>query len=251
MNSDFLAWNARGIFLGPTEKEEAFFQRAAAAHPCSTDPFTLTQTLFDATPDWIPIEKTAKGLCLWEGAATWIEEGHSLIRIKPTLKGYLQEEVAAHELVHAMRLCFHERQFEEILAYRTAKNRIRRFLGPLFSKPSEAKGFLLLITLSFLITWTEIFTEKNLYATVFLSLPFAALLWGMCRLIRSQTIFSSCLAKLKSTLRDPSHALPVALRLSDAEIRSFAKQSPASIRAFATSEAKKHLRWKILLAAYF
>ena len=54
---------------------------------------------------------------------------------------YSLQEVLSHEFVHLVRHeLFPEKEqlaFEEILAYQTSPSKLRRFLGPLFSKPQD------------------------------------------------------------------------------------------------------------------
>jgi hypothetical protein len=246
-----LSLNERGIFPGPLETEEGFFSRVdllifregngLGAH-------SLVKKIFNSTPDWVEIITRSKGLLPREGAATWIEEcpekGRSCrIQIKDSFltRLYAKDEVIAHEMVHAMRLMFDEKRFEEILAYRTSKSRFRRYFGPLFSSPKESKCFVLILLLS----WTMIWFEME-YA---LLCPLVALGYGLFRLWRSQRLFSKALRNLQQTIR--GNALAAALHLTDAEIVRFAKSTPEEIRAFAIKEQDRSVRWKQLFAAYF
>lgn len=259
MEESLLNLNGRGIFPGPSEKEENFLRRAAAAkRVISQEKLRLTQAIFSAFPDWVKIYSTKKGLLPWEGAATWIEENaegirEASIQIKSSFftRLYPQEEIIAHEMVHAMRLMFEERRFEEILAFRTSKNRFRRYFGPLFTHPGETKAFVVCMLSSWLFYWAEFIFDYSLGAKYLLWSPVFVLGWGIWRLARSQKVFSLALKHLGKTIKEPKMSLAVALRLSDSEIEQFAKSSPEEILAFASKEKEKSLRWKLLFSVYF
>ena len=147
--NNLLTLNSRGIFPGPAESQENFLRRAdsSLARNTTSKAFDRTNALFDAIPDWVEIKRDAKGLLPWEGAATWIEENAdgqriSAIQLKPSLPAFLYapDEVLAHELVHAMRIGFEENRFEEILAYRTSKSWLRRYLARYFPDRQRSKG---------------------------------------------------------------------------------------------------------------
>ncbi len=70
MKNPLLELNARGIFPGPSESEEAFFERDYPQVPTSAQALLITARLFDAAPDWIEVKFSSKGLMPWEGAAT-------------------------------------------------------------------------------------------------------------------------------------------------------------------------------------
>lgn len=228
---DLLELNARGLIPGPAETEADFYQRAAAAKKNPSDPLPL----FDADPDWVEVKYEKKGLMPWEGAATWIEGNQCRIQLKPSrlARLYPQEEVIAHEKVHAMRLMFDEPRFEEVLAFRTSENRFRRYFGPLFIRPAETK-----VLIGWLLAcW--ILPEYLLWSFL---LPVGFLL---VRLIRSQRIFSRALTQLQKVTDKP---LAFAARLTDREIELFAKSSPEEIIVY--MEKGKDLRLRQILLAY-
>jgi hypothetical protein len=260
---NLLALNNRGIFPGPNESRENFLERADSSVniPKQLSPskaFELTKELFDADPDWVEVKMDAKGLLPWEGAATWIEENEkgqriSAIQLKPSLPAwlYLPEEMLAHELVHAMRMGFEDNRFEEILAYQTSKNKLRRYFGPLFARPAEVKGFIFLSLVTWLGFWAELAFELELGGRFFVWAPLFAIGLGIFRLMRSQRTFSAALRNLKKAITKPGKSLAVALRLSDSEILQFAISSPNEIIAFAQKKKETDLRWNQLFAAYF
>ncbi len=255
MDSKLLHWNERGIFPGPTEPEDRFYARAGSLVATETPPssIALIQKNFRSTPDWAQIIVKSKGLFPWEAAATWIEETEEGIRtcqiqIKDSRlsKLYAKEEVIAHEMVHAMRLMFDEKRFEEVLAYQTSKNRFRRYFGPLFSNPTESRALMGLVAISWCLYGMNIFFEVHPFLNFVLYLPMLALGYGVLRLVRSQRIFSAALGNLQAAT---GSALPLALRLTDKEIELFAKSTPEQIHSFAKQE--KNFRWRQLYISYF
>ncbi|MBI2811176.1 MAG: hypothetical protein HYX67_10155 [Candidatus Melainabacteria bacterium] len=233
--------NQRGLFPTPNETEAAFFTRVSYLGEGQT-PAPLTKEIFSISPDWVQVDFSAKGLMPWEGAATWIEGDRVSIQIKKSFltRFYSQEEMIAHEMVHAMRNRLDSTRFEEILAYRVSKAKFRRFFGPLFSSPAESKAFMLALVASWLLYLVDI--GGNF---VFLA-PIALLGYGLFRLVRSQKIFAACLKKWE--LVTPGLALAVALHLTDEEIALFAKMECEEIVSFA--EKQNCLRWKQIVHAY-
>lgn len=252
--------NHRGIFPGPFEQHDRFFERAEAAKPMTThdSALDLVEEIFSASPNWVKIHFEAKNLLPWEGAVTWIEENGQGVRlvsiqIKSSFmtRLYPQDEVIAHEMVHAMRLMFEENRFEEILAFRTSKNRFRRYFGPLFTQPSETKGFVIGMVCSWLFYWIELLFDFSFGAKYLLWLPMLALGWGIWRLVRSQKIFSLALKHLEEVIKKPKESLALALRLTDREIEQFASHSPEEILLFVEKEKEVSLRWALLSSVYF
>lgn len=90
----------------------------------------------------ISLYYSTKGLYPWEAGAAW----GPVIRIHPRFKKksawlwglYERDEIIAHELVHAARHQIEGDQFEEMLAFLTAKSLFRQAIGPLFSSPVVA-----------------------------------------------------------------------------------------------------------------
>ena len=250
LEKQLLNLNQRGVFPGPSESEEAFFQRVDSLRGyayCSE----IFREKFNSFPDWIQINIGSNGLTFWEGAATWIEENEDgsrscQIQLKDSwlTRLYPKEEIIAHEMVHAMRHMFDERRFEEILAYQTSKNRFRRYFGPIFSSPKESKCFITLLLISILSSWAEIAFDFNLVGNSICTLPLLALGFGFFRLNRSQRVFSKAMRNLEKVIHPHAKPLEVALRLTDCEIELFAKYSSQEIRAFAKQQ--RSLRWKQL-----
>jgi len=254
---ELISLNRRGLFPGPSEKTGGFLERAKASPAEAKAIPSSLLSLFDAAPDWVLVRQSKKGLLPWEGAATWIEEKEgklqiAAIQVNPHLPRFLYapEEIAAHELVHAMRLGFQEERFEEILAHQTSKNRFRRYLGPLFFKPSEAKGFVSLLLGMPLLSLVEIFFDVSLYSEYFFLLPTGILAWFLSRLQRAQKTFARAREQIGKALTEEK-ALAVLLRLTDEEIAQCAKWTPEEIIAFAGREKEKSLRWRQLFLSYF
>ncbi len=173
---DLLLFNRQGFLPLENESVESFLLRVANLQN-SSDPHScpkakqaalqLCKQLFDVEPDWVSIIETQKELAFWQGAVMWVQTDHlgndlPFIQISSRLNSallrrwYSKEEVIAHELIHAIRLPLYSARFEEIIAYQTSHNPLRRFLGPLFRRPYEV--YILLAAL--LGSWIGLFWDR-------------------------------------------------------------------------------------------
>lgn len=254
--------NHRGFFLKPKEEEEAFLARIAVLqrHKTSFSPegmreaLALCEELFDARPSWVAIIEQQKGLSAWQGAVLWIQEegGYHipLVQLSPRLKTswlkrwYKQEEVLAHELLHAMRLPLNASRFEEIIAYQTSRSRLRKWLGPVFQHPYEV--YLLLFAV--LLGWMGMFWEA---VSLLIWTPWMLVLGGMGRLMYMHWNFKRAKVCLELLLKDKDKSLAVLARLTDDEISFFAKASLQESKAFVLKAQNAQLRWQLLTDIYF
>jgi len=261
-SAELVAWNHRGFLPLPDEEEQAFLERVALLEKEKThvpsinvqDALLCCEKLFDLKPDWVSIEEKQSGLSPWQGAVLWIQEDTlgnrvPLIQLSPRLqtswlgKWYPQDEVLSHEYVHAVRLPLSSSRFEEIAAYQTSKNPIRRFLGPIIRRPSEVYVLLGAVVLGWLgMLWTAV--------SFFLWVPWIVCLFGGMRLLLSQWIFKRCQAKLETLIQDKNKVLAMTIRLTDKEIDLFARMGPKEILSYIYRAKEQQLRWRMLCAAY-
>jgi hypothetical protein len=222
-DAELLALDARGLFPGPDEEEEAFCARVRAAPlPLPGTPLPeehwegarqTTRRLYGCAVDWVPACYSNRRLPWWQGAAAWICGTRSFIQLREGLRQgrylgiYSRDEVLAHEAAHACRSAFSEPRFEEVFAYQTSKSAFRRYAGPLFQRPWEAAVWMALAAIAF---WTPLPLLAGCAAC-------------LGRLIYYQRALRLCLKRLASQLRDPSQALAVAFRLTDREILQAAR----------------------------
>lgn len=211
-----LEWKRRGLIPGPNELETDFLDRVQSSLSQGDvemwrEAHQITQRCFGFSLDWVPVYFSNQKLPFWEGAATWIDKQPSIQLRKGFLKGsylgYKRAEVLAHESVHGARCKFEEPEFEEILAYQTSSNKLRRFVGPAFQKPWESLVFVLSVGIaSFGQYWL------------------GAILSGYVglRLYLSQRKLRLCLKKLP---------LSLILCLTDQEITTFAQLNQKEILA--------------------
>lgn len=252
---DFKTANSLGFLPRKGEEKEAFLKRVRAMkrEEVSIEALARCKHLFDAEPEWVEILEDHKGLSPWQGAVMWTQEDSEgnitpLIQISPRLKKsflrrwYPKEEVIAHELIHAVRMPLHSLRFEEIIAYHTSQNPVRKYLGPLVRRPYEV--YVLLSTL--VISWAALLWGVSF----FLFLPWAVCLFGILRLIYCQWIFHRCKANLSKVLKDKGKILAFLARLTDEEIAYFAHSSIQDILSYADQAQETQLRWQILLEAY-
>lgn len=245
-----IAYNQRGLIPGPFEDETSFIARIKTLEAAPQEENLLSQEdwkqahaitkhLFGFSADWVQAYYCDKGLHFWEGAAVWIGD-FPRIQLKAAfrkggyLKLYQREELLAHEAVHAARMAFQEKRFEELLAYQTSSKRWRRFCGAFFRTPLETAIFLPTLLISLLLA----------YLPLILTLLFL----GIGRLTLAQWTFSRAQRKLKQLLKNPNEALPLLLRLTDQEIAFFSHAPVQKIKYFTSSQTS--IRWKMLLANY-
>lgn len=101
------------------------------------------QEIYGCFLEDVPVVYERKGLALWEGGCTWIDEekGTAFIQIAPIFAKrkrwwrYEREEILTHEFVHAARAGLPPSRFEEYFAYRLSSSSFRRYCGPLLSHP--------------------------------------------------------------------------------------------------------------------
>ncbi|MBS0604832.1 MAG: hypothetical protein JSS60_07330 [Verrucomicrobia bacterium] len=256
-----LSLSHRGIFPGPSESREDFIERAETLsvklESPHLDALNRVKKIFISSPDWVEIAVQSKGLLPWEAAAAWIEEKEGVrtcrIQIKNSFPAslYPQEEVLAHEMVHAMRLMFDERRFEEVLAYRTSSSRFRRYFGPLFSDSRDLKILFSLFLIPWILYGVEVLFDIDIGGSALSLLPLLGFGWGLLRLFRTQRIFKRALRNVEEAMQTRGASLAVVLRLSDQEIELFAEIPPLEIRSYAANEKDKSVRWTQLYNAYF
>jgi len=268
MQLEYLDWNRKGFIPGPTETEEAFRERveielilkeqllnktdAILINDASFDEALLiTEKLYDISPKWLPAFYSNKGLMFWEGGATWVsKEGLPLVHLRRSfikktriLGLYERTILLAHEMIHAARSAFHEPYFEEFLAYNTSENKYQRFLGSLVKSPVEVYLFLASIWLSSVAMGFGFFEG--------LLLPFLLIGAVTLRSVFRQKKWKKAHETLKDIVYSADTARFILFRMSDKEIKHFAKLSKEEILSFIQREKEKSLRWQIIHAAYF
>ncbi|PWU16497.1 MAG: hypothetical protein C5B45_00215 [Chlamydiae bacterium] len=255
-DEELMEYNFRGFIPGPQEEVSVFLRRAELAkyQKSSHQAIVIVQYLFDVCPNWVRIEPTNR-LHLWEAAATYIEENQGIFTpvVQVKKKGVpfwcSQEEILAHELIHATRIAFKESLFEEVLAYKTSRNFLRRYFGPIFFHPKEVMVFLFLLIGTWCYQWGYVFFFEVL-PNLTLWIPCILIGLLIIRVMIVQTIFSLCLKKIGKLLKQPNKALGFALRLSDREIIDFAFTSLGKMRKYVGKAREKSLRWHMLTLMY-
>lgn len=291
MNDEiFSHLNQRGFIPGPLETEEEFSKRVdyclkVREHikPVIGDKLTegdlkqeylilhealpLAKSLFDISPDWIPLFFSNFKLSFWQGGCAWIFQitdqspTSAVLQLRrkfltsPVLFPFYQrKEVIAHELVHAARMAFNEPKYEEILAYQTSQSKLRCWLGGIVQSQKEVWLFFFSLMMSslglFLSIWSGLPGDDPLIWILW-TLPFILIFLAFFRNIKKQRIFKKCLENLNKSLKDPSKALAVMMRLTDEEIEKFSSFSPSEIIQYAQDSLLSSLRWRIIYKVYF
>ncbi|MDN3508935.1 MAG: hypothetical protein P0S93_02765 [Candidatus Neptunochlamydia sp.] len=265
----------QGLIPGPHESKEQFVKRIDVLKKVKEDPpkFLKGKAVsrwnpdfhkeLGAIPKWLPLTYSNHGLPLWQGAALWIFETPDrkkipIIQLREGFKKgkflfYSQSEVLLHETLHAIRVAFNEPRFEEILAYHHSKSKWRRFIGPLFRKPSHAFFFIALIFISLIVQTTSLFflTSPLLPYVKFVTLlPIMDLTLRTAALIRDQRIVKKALKRLSEIFPNQKEAFSVLIRLKDSEIQKFATEPIEKLLDYVEEEIPKSLRWHQIIAQF-
>ena len=270
---DWPILNREGFFPGPTETEKIFYARVAETHklltnqtlrqniPAEFNKFSkptqnslkITLELFGVAPSWAAIVYDNFKLAPWHGAVTWLFTDDNsniylpLIQLKAKMKTksryliYHRDEIIAHELLHASRACLKSHRFEELIAYKSSKNKFRRWFGALFSHEIEAKLFVISTLISAIAT---------LFSAFFLFLPLIMILLLALRLSSSHIKYFRARRKLEQILVNPRFADHVIFRLTDDEINQFAQLKVNHINQYINKMRSSSFRWQFLLSIY-
>lgn len=268
--------NDLGFIPGPNESDEMFLNRVNFVQALGRDPHSLLkgekmnpleweptllklQEVFSFSPNWMVAYYSNENLSFWQGAATWLYESTNkikfpLIQLKTNFKKgrflfYSRDEVLLHESLHAIRIAFEESKYEEIFAYSFSEKKWRSFFGPLFRETKHATVFLLTFLISIISHIFSLFflSSSLLYLFTFLSfLPGLYFLFRLGSLIYDQWILKKALKKIQSLFPKNRHPLSVAFRLTDQEIRAFAKKNIADLKMYMSQQMTSSLRWRAL-----
>lgn len=256
-DQELLKINSLGIIPGPQETLEAFYNRLdhirsfLACKHCSALDFL--KNVYDVFPSWVDIEESNEALAPWFLGMTEVSEDHFLCSVRKKgawqYRFCRQEEVIAHELIHASRMEFNEPIFEEFFAYWHSKSYLRRMFGPVFRCPKEVYYLLTGFSANFAVDIGSLFFNFVFLSCIVKSLLFTYLIFLTSRYVISKRIFFSCYNKLLSIVGTSAKA--VLFRLSDMEIKQFARLSHSEITRFIANKAKSDLRFYIIQLAYF
>lgn len=211
MESSLIALDEAGWILAPQESLEDLLWRKSIIEQKKEQGKSLgrrqerTWEVFRFRLESIPMIVCSKRMAFLEAASLWVygegKERYPVIHMRKKCPSWIcEEEVLAHELVHAARIGFQSIFFEEILAYQTSFSAWRRWGGPCLLFAWE--GYVLLALSWISVSW---------------ALGFAGYL-GV-RLLVLQALFFLAKRKLCKQGLDP---LPCLLRLADREIGGLA-----------------------------
>lgn len=220
----------KGLILGPEEKEESFLQRSKQQFEKNSllkEAQDRVFELFMMRPE-MRVEFSKKGLKMWEGGYFDGEKMvlHPSLAKRKKLWGYSLVEILSHELVHAIRVEFNEKIFEEILAYQTSFSSHRRFLGSIFRSQSES---LLFFSLSLILALLSFFSALPLLGILGL--------WGffLLRQFYFQRKFRQAVAHLAKIVGE-KRAKPAMIFLKDEEILNFSSWEEEKIKEWLKSQ---------------
>jgi hypothetical protein len=236
-DAELFELNEVGFIPGPGEQEEAFlarverakkrFEKGAWIPACEWDWVRENlDRLANVKPLYICAFYSNRGLMPWQGGASWIEgrEVHS-IQLRKNCWGLCsQEELLAHEAIHAVRSGFEEDVWEEFFAYMTSEKRWRRVLGPIVERPWEVWP---LLGLSLVGCW------------------WGAAIWvglGFGRLIRRHRILARAGERISESVKEERWVRAILFRLTGEEIVRLASGEKFDKLA----EQQSCLRWRVI-----
>jgi len=252
-DEELVALNREGFIPGPDEGVHEFLERVREfgreTVKLGGDPIPDAhwqwvrghlKKVFDFEPASLPAFYSNRLLAPWQGAAAWILNGRLIgIQLRERMRTgsylglYQRDEILAHEAVHAARSAFHESENEEFFAYLTSEAKWRRALGPILRRPWEAWPFV--IGLGVGIFWPWGWWVAASWFTL-----------GSLRLVRQHRILAHATRHILDEIGDTRTTRAILLRLTDREIRHFAKLG--NIRNYAEKEPS--LRWRLIRLAY-
>lgn len=283
-HTELVRWNKLGLIPGPAESEEAFLERVKfclnlrnelkdellppdrkdASFDILAAPFKISEENFDVRPEWVPLFFSNWKLLPWHGGSAWIfqcEKDGPLGAVLQLRKAFFSKtrylglyergELIAHEMAHAARMAFDEKEYEEIFAYKTSKQGISRTFGPILQSSVESKWFVFLLAtlllldlfLIFMGSWEAYFSFQPLKA-----IPLLLVVYGAYRLNKkkqtlkkTEVILSSLVGKMNAPF--------VLFRLKDNEIKQFSTFSPQQVLSYFQSENSPRIQ--MIRAAYF
>lgn len=244
-DEELLSLNERGMIPGPGESEQAFLARIEILKekfpfdPIPDAHWNLARLrlrdLFSFEPECCFAFYSNRSLRLWQGAATWIEEGKMpIVQLRKQLQkgsywGYGRSEILCHEAVHAARAAFNEPMGEEFFAYATSAAVRRRMLGPILRRPGEAWVFLASLA-------------AGLFFPSAQGVGVLVILAALARLATLHWTMGKASRNLCNALGNVKKARAILFRLTDAEIRRLA----CGENFFSLAEKQNCLRWRLL-----
>lgn len=271
--------NRQGLIVGDQESESDFIQRVdLLLNPkgsladvymefkprCYREVFVESLLLdeWDIRPEWIPICIGQTSLMPWEAASTWSIEFNERVSIpllhfrksitqKKTYFGIAFRELFTHEAVHAVRGSIQGNRFEELLAYQTSKNVLRKWLGPIFRNRNEVILYCILWSIVWMSSCLLLFVSYTFILALVLTSFVAACgmtFFGMMRLIFIHRVFAKAKKKIQSLFHQ--NPLTLLIRFNDSEVLEFAKLSKEALIIKMRQRSKTSLKWKQILASY-
>lgn len=290
-DEELLAYNKQGLIPGPDESEVEFIRRAqycvhlrqklaeSSEMPLSfeqleftlskevLDPvFSITKPLFDIAPEWMPIIFGNEQMPPWHGGCAWIFQLEdstptaAMLQLRKQFQYserylgiYNRTEIISHELAHVGRMLFQEPRFEEIIAYRTSKSTLRRWLGPIVESSNESLLFVLMLGLVIMADIALIATGQHVayqWAMWLKVIPVSLIGYGLFRVGYKQHQFKQCLKNLEELYQNVEVAQAVIYRLTDDEIVLFSQSSLDEIKAYISDHQATSFRWRLITIAY-
>jgi len=267
-DDDLVSLSRQGFWIGPDESKEQFLKRVKLTQESLKGSATscrllqsridhITDAKYDFIMKDIPWTFDNTGLSMWEGAALWIEDHSGIsvphVQLKTGFKKgkwlfYSIDEVVSHELFHAARVAYNEPKYEEILAYTSSNNFVRKTLGPIFQSPKESLFFVcLLFFCLFLDIVLSIFYS---FFSIFYSIPCLYLAYLSLRLYRKHRRIRTIKRTMRKLVESDKELNGIICRLTDKEIEDFAHYTDCQIMDYFLQNKDKHLRIENIFSLY-
>lgn len=259
-DDQLLAYNQKGLLPGPKETEGEFLDRvnrflnsSYVLDDVCPESLQNAKDLYDIEPNWVQIEYTNVGLRFWEAAQVESDTKYFKFQLRKSflhqshyLGMYSKKEIITHEFSHVGRMAFPPSSYEEVFAFESSK-KMRRWLGPIFSKPNESFTLIIMTSISIL---SDFLLGQNAWAYLFFkTLPLLYLMGLGLRLIATRLHYKRAANKLERLLKNPQKARYVLYRLTEEEIKRFSRWRLKSIQKYVKKQ--KELRWRVIQLAYF
>ncbi len=290
MNKNILSFNGLGFIPGENESKNDYLIRVEELKKFIAEPFRYAELhrvkldflknsfthvsnprkdwvnsqlshLFDISANCIAMIYSSEGLSMFEGAATHmlvippyifpLVQLREIFYKKKKFLIYHEDEILAHEAVHASRVALDSTKYEEIFAYLTSSSYFRKIFGPIIDSSNESMFFVFLVFIMIIFQLSSYFFSFfiiNVFYSISLLSVFGLVSFGLFRLFFRRFSFNKALNALNDVTGDSKKSLKILFRLMDKEIDSLAK-----VKSFLPDQFfdQNNFRHQLIYSCYF
>lgn len=236
MKEDYLSAYNDGFIPGPQETEEEFNSRILKVKKLLENPKKHLSPFNFKGAFFRPLKGCAalfipKRTSFLFASQTYIVECEDktlfpLIKRPSRFSSFFvsSKEVINHELIHAKRVMFDDPIFEEIIAFRTSKSKLKRYFSPMISSQKDILIFIL----------SALFAPISLFPMLLVSAFY------LLRHVKRYKLFNLALKNLKTRCMNPEEMI---CALTDQEIFAIAKNKWDEI-------SLSSFKWKFLQSLF-